>query len=1128
MSKLAIYTMIICQTIVMANATESTAQHKFLKEISVELETEVGERSLLDLVSEIESKSDFHFAYSKAAMRKLSVALTGGKWNMDELMMELSKQLQLSIRRVNSTISLMPVSDDTKLPAVNEEFEVQLSVSGKVTDENGEGLPGATVLEKGTTNGTITDVDGKYSLNVDENATISISFVGYEPLEIPLNGRSVIDVKLHSDISALDEVVIVGFGSVKKSDLTSSISKVSGESFEMQPLATLSEAFAGRLAGVRAQQASGKPGSELQIRIRGINTITGNTDPLYVVDGIPRDNIRGMNPNDIASIQILKDAAASSIYGARGGNGIVLIETRQGTGSPSFNFESYFGFQEKTEKLPLMNKDQFLAYHTWVRNEMWLRQGGSMQDPVSSRPAAYRVPEEWFDPARGSTDWQDAITVRVPMQNYHLSASGKSDMGSFYFSGGYFDQDGIIYNTYYKRANFRFNGTIKVSDKIQIGANLSPSFSDADDRSSEGKELVLHHAIVQPPIVQIDEGTRDWGYPSGLFLNFPNSLERLKQTTNNTRESNMNTLVWGQYEILKGLTFKSLLNHNTQMTEFEYFQAGNVVFVSQIAQGNSSSSSFKDFGIQNTLTFDKSFKTHSLNILMGQSLNKHEVFNINARATGWPNDLIQTLNVAATPTQASTSKFESASLSFFARASYSYNDKYLLNASLRYDGSSRFGEDNRWGLFPSISAGWKISNEPFLNDNEWVDLLKIRVSWGKAGNDRIGYYDYMARLSVLNNSWGEAVVNGLTPANVENQSLRWESMRTSDIGLDFSGFNNRIQINLDYFNHVTEDLLFNVPVPNTSGFTSYRANVGSVRNIGWEIDLTTINTAGDISWRTSLNLSRTKNEVLDMGNITQFTETFWGAQFITAVGSPVSQFYLYRTNGLLMVDDFNSEGSPLVPILSGQKPGNVKYIDQNGDGLINSMDLVPYGKNIPDVIYGITNTIEWNNFALSILVQGQIGGDVHFLGARNYDSGVTIAFNQFSRWLRAYKPNYETIYGPGENPVPDVEGVDMSWDGKTPYNFDRKFDDNSDFNVYDATFLRVKNITLNYSIPRSVIDETLLQSAVVYSSVSNLVTFDNYPGWNVEADNRGLTQQGVDYVTYPLSRTFTLGVRLTF
>jgi TonB-linked SusC/RagA family outer membrane protein len=1101
-------------------ATESSGQEVLKRKISIELK----DKQMSLLLAKLEEVANIRFVYSPEVIPvENRASVNAYRQPLGEVLTELLGPYHITFEAVDNQVVLRRLQTS----AIREIDKV---VRGRVTRADNQALPGVSILIKGTTIGTTSDANGEYSLSIpvdQENSSLIFSFIGYLSQEIPIAGRTTIDVELAEDVTTLDEVVVVGYGSIKKSDLTNAISKIDGDAFEMQPLATLGEAFAGRLAGVRAQQSSGKPGAELQIRIRGINTITGNTDPLYVVDGIPRDNIRGMNPNDIASIQILKDASASSIYGSRGGNGIVLIETKQGSGKPAFNFESYFGFQQKINKLPMMNKDEFLAYHTWVRNEMWLRQGGSMKDPMSSRPAAYRIPDEWFDPARESTDWQDAITVTAPMQNYHLSTSAKSDLGSFYFSGGYVNQDGVIYNTYYRRADFRFKGELNVGDHMKIGANISPSFSNADDRNSEGKELVLHHAILQPPIVQTDEATRDWGYPPGLFLNFPNSLERLKETTNNTRENITNTSVWAQYEIVKGLTFKTLFNYDSRVRDFEYFQSGNVVFVAQIAQGSSSSSSFKDLGTQNTLTFDRTFHDHALNVLIGQSAEKQDIFNINAGATGWPNDLIPTLNVATTPTQASTTKFQAASVSFFGRTGYSFKDRYLLNASLRYDGSSRFGEDNRWGLFPSVSAGWKISNEAFLN-RDWIDLLKIRFSWGKAGNDRIGYYDYMARLNVINNTWGDAIVSGLAPANVENQSLKWESTTTSDIGLDFSAFNNRVQLNVDYFNHVTDDLLFNVPVPNTSGFTSYRTNIGSIKNTGWEVDLSTINTTGRVGWSTSLNLSRTNNEVLDMGNITQFTETFWNAQFITAVGGPVSQFYVYRTNGLLDNNDFNSEGSAIVPILAGQKPGNVRYIDQNDDGLINSLDLVPYGKNLPDLIIGVTNTVEWKNFSLSVLLQGQIGGDVLFLGARNYDNGQTIAFNQFKRWLHGYKPDYEAIYGPGENPIPDINGVDMSWDGKTPYIFDKKFDDNSDFNVYDASFLRIKNVMLNYEIPKSVVRKALLQSAVIYASASNLITFDDYPGWNIEANNQGLTQQGVDYVTYPLSRTFILGARLTF
>ncbi len=1005
------------------------------------------------------------------------------------------------------------------------------TVKGIVRDTDNEPLPGVSIIVKGTQTGALTDQDGKYSIDVpDAGATLIFSFVGYIPQEVRVGNQSDISLVMQTDTKALSEVIVVGYGTVKKENLTSSVSKIGSESIQGRPLTTLSDAFAGQLAGVRAQSVSGIPGQELQIRIRGVNTINGNSNPLYVIDGVPRDDMNDLNPADVASIQILKDASATAIYGARGANGVVLIETKQGSGKPSVTFDAYYGIQDPEKFVGMMNKDQWLAYNIWDRNETWLRQGGSMKAPMSARPANLQIPEAWLDPNNKGTDWQRAITVVAPIQSYQVAVSAKNDIGSIYLSGGYFDQDGIIYNTFYRRMNYRFNGTLNVTSRFKIGMNLSPSFSVQDDRETQGKETVIHHALAQSPLVGLNQATRDWGYPVGIGQVYPNPVERLKYTTDKTNKNRFTSVVFGEYQFIPGLTFKTQFGYNFNQNQYEFFQPGNVTYNNgYVTLGNSFSQTAKDWSIQNTLAYEKNFGDHSLNLLAGQSAENRQFFQIQATASGWPNEIIETLNVATTPTKASTDRNGSRISSFFGRLGYSFKDKYLLNATLRRDGSSRFGTNHKWGVFPAVSAGWKLNEEGFLRGVTWLSLLKVRAAWGTSGNDRIGNYDYMAKMGISNTSWGDAVVPGLVPSNIENPDLKWESTTSRDFGIDFSAFNNRVQINLDYYINKTDNLLFNLPIPNTTGFGSLRSNIGSIRNKGWEVDLTTVNTTGPIRWTSSLNLSANTNKVLNMGNINQFTSSNWDAQFITRVGGPVSQFLVYRTNGLLTQADFNDAGKATVPTLPGQEIGNVKYIDQNGDGKINTQDFVPYGNNLPDLIYGFTNRVKWKNFELSVLVQGQLGGDVLFLGQRQLDNGGTNV-NVFERWLHAWKPDYEKKYGPGENPIPDYLGVDMSWDGETPYTKGNKSDNNSDFRIYDATFLRIRNIALNYNLPAKIGGRSFFKGARIYVSVDNLKTFDNYPGVTPETNSFGnaTTQAGVDYSTYPLSKKYTFGINVTF
>lgn len=1078
----------------------------------------------------IQHRSDYQFLYNDEDVSKappVSIAVRDA--TVPQILDLCFRNYPLDFRIVDKTVVVLPAQ---RAPAAPPQALPPVKVEGTVLDPSGHPLPGVSVGLKGSALGTITDAAGRYVLTLESaQGTLVFSFVGYARQEVEIGGRNEISVTLQESVSSLEQLVVVGYGSVKKENLTSSISTINSEAIRDRPISTLSEAFAGQLAGVRAQSTTGLPGNELQVRIRGVNTINGNSSPLYVIDGVPREDMTGINPADIATIQILKDASATAIYGARGANGVVLIETKQGEGRPALNFDVYYGFQDPEKFVGMMNLNEWLAYNIWARNVSWLRQGGSMKDPMSARPESLQIPDAWLDPQLKGTDWQKAITVVAPMQNYELSASMKGDAGSLFMSGGYLDQDGIIYNTYYKRLNFRMNGILNLGEHVRLGLNLAPSFENSDARQSEGKELVIHHALTQSPLVGLDEATRDWGFPQGLGNVYPNPLEQLKYTIDNTRRTKFTSGVWAEIQIIPGLTFKTLYSRDYRQHSYEFFQPGNVTYNNGfVTMGNSHAQEWNDWSVQNTLVYDRSFGEHHLNVLVGQAADQHRFFRLRATASGWPNELIPTLNVATTPTLASTDKSMYKSVSLFGRIGYNFGERYLLNASLRRDGSSRFGTNNRWGLFPAVSAGWKINEEAFLKPVRWINLLKLRAAWGTAGNDRIGNYDYMARLSISNASWDGAVVPGLVPSNIENPDLKWEATQTTDLGLDFSGFQNRVQVTFDYYVNKTKNLLFNVPVPTTTGFSSFRTNLGAVQNSGWEVDLTTQNTTGKIRWSTSLNLSANRNKVLDMGEIDQFTSSSWDAQFITRVGGPVAQYYVYLTDGLLTENDFDKDGKPLVPIFSGQEPGNVRYVDSDGDGKITTGDYVPYGNNIPDLIYGMTNRVRWNNLELSLLFQGQAGGDVLFLGQRQMDNGGRNN-NTFARWIHAWKPDYEALYGPGENPIPDIPGVDMSWDGHTPNIFGKWGENNSDLRIYDASFFRIKNLRLNYTIPASLLPGSgVLKGASVYISIDNLKTFDDYPGVTPETNSFGnsTTQPGVDYSTYPLSKRYTIGAHLTF
>lgn len=1013
----------------------------------------------------------------------------------------------------------------------------QRSITGTVKDLlSGEPVIGANALVKGTMNGSITDVDGKFVLNdVPGDATLQISFIGYITTEVKAGNQTHLNITLKEDSEALEEVVVIGYGSVKKSNLTNAVSKITDDALKDRPITTVGEGFQGQLAGVQVQAtAGGIPGQEMTIRIRGVNTVNGDSSPLYVIDGVPRENMTGINPADISSVQILKDASATSIYGSRGANGVVLIETKQGAGKPTVSFDAYYGVQTAEKKLDLMDGPEWVAYNVWHRNVDYLRTGGSLSDSQASRPQSYRVPDWWYT-ATNFTNWQNEVLRNAPIQSYVASASGQNDMGRIYFSMGYSDQKGIIKSTDYDRYNIRVNSALNLMKNIRAGVNLSLSISNQNasgvnlgDR--QGKESAIHHALMISPLVEpgvcvqsVTPGGTVSSYEYGASYIDP--VRQLASTTDDTNTTRVQASLWAEWDIIPGLTYKIQYSNNYDGTTYEYFQPANVNS-SNTSTGYSYSDRTNNWVVQNTLTFDKAVGDNHFNVLLGQSAEKDKYYKGYMEATGWPYENITTLNVATTAVEASTEHVNYANASFFGRLSYSYKEKYLLTTSIRRDGSSRFGANSKWGTFPSFSLGWKINEESYMKRVDWITLLKLRASFGTSGNDRIGDYQYYSLLGTYNAAYGGTVQSGVAASNMPNPNLQWEQTRTYDVGLDLSAFHNRLQLNFDYYVNVTNNLLFDVPSPYATGFSSYLTNIGKIRNNGWELDVTSRNLIGKFKWDTSLNLSSNRNKVLDLGNVGSFTTTLNDAMFITQVGGPVSQFYCLRTDGFLTAADFDAAGNALVPIADGQEEGNYKYVDQNGDKKINSADYVAYGSNLPDLTWGLTNRFSYKNVELSVLLQGQFGGNVLYLGQRHNDSGMPDR-TLYSRWVRSYKTEEQKSAIPAG--YVEKYGVDTSWDGETPNPFGNNLN-NSDRRIYDATYFRIKNITLSYTFPKALLAKTKISELKVYATVDNVYTFTDYPGYTPETSSygNGTTALGVDYSTYPLSRKYTIGLSMNF
>ncbi|NDW08222.1 TonB-dependent receptor [Dysgonomonas sp. 520] len=1039
----------------------------------------------------------------------------------------------------------------------NEDASLQQkTITGTIIDNNGEPVIGATVRVKDSKTGTVTDFDGKYSIKASPKDKLVVSYLGYSQQEVDVKNNTQIDMTLQEDSKTLDELVVIGYGSVKKSNLTIATSNITSEAIEGRPVTNLSQLFSGQLAGIQAQTSSGLPGEDMQITIRGNNSLNSSSTPLYVIDGVITESMNDVNPSDVASIQILKDAASTSIYGARGSNGVVLIETKRAKeGVTTVTFDASYGFQQADRLPEVMSPREWFAYNIWMINAQYLNKGGtnSMSIPNKLRPEGDRIPEAWLlnpqsdtpdwrlNPDVPQTDWVDAILRTAPMQNYQLSIASTGKMGSINLSGGYLSTDGIVKNTGFQRINFRLNATLNVTDKLKFGGSFAPSFSKQQRGESEGKDKVILTALQYPPLMSMDKGTVELGFDPA-YPNNVNPYERLKSVTDDMDVNRFNTSVWGEYKFIPQLVFKSILNYNSRSTTYEYFVPENVVAPNatggQISSGSGYSETYDNWGIQNVLTYDNTFlKNHNVNLMLGQSADEIKRYRANVAASGFPLESVPTLNMGTIPTNASTIRYTVRTSSFFGRLSYDYAGKYLFTASFRYDGSSRFGSGNRWAFFPSFSGGWKINEENFMKNIKQINLLKLRASWGMSGNDQIGYNDYLSTFDVTNAVYGNTAQVGMYPKNLANPDLKWETTKATNLGFDLSLFKNRVQFNFDYYINKTEDLLFNLSVPATTGFTTMRTNTAAVENRGWEIDLTTKNIdTKNFSWSTTLNLSKTKDKVLDMGDNDNLITEKWYSHYITRVGGPISQFYLLRTDGLLTENDFGvgpdgkyDRNQPLVPVMNNQIPGNLKFVDQNEDGKIDENDRVPYGNNTPDLIFGFTNRFSYKNFDFSIFLQGQLGGDVFYLASRNINAGRRFN-NSLVDWLHCYKETYR-----GGDPIPHELGVDMSWDGKTPLPYGlgaNGVNENTvtDQRIYDATYLKIKNIYLGYTLPESALKKLGIRKLKVYGTIENLCTFTDYvgnPDVNSYEPNNPLVR-GVDYSTYPLTRTYTIGLNLTF
>ena len=1021
-------------------------------------------------------------------------------------------------------------------------FAQEKEITGTIVDASGMPIPGVNIVVSGTTSGTQSNFDGEFSLTASQGDVLVFTFMGLETLEVTIGADNSYDVVMQQDDSQLEEVVVVGYGSQKERSITSAVATMDSDAIENRPINRVDQALIGQMSGVRVQQTSGVPGAAFNIQVRGTGSISASDQPLYVVDGFPLDvssqnsgggfsngnPLDNINPNDIESIQVLKDASAAAIYGSRGANGVVIITTKTGkTGAPRISLNVSSGVSQAEKKLDVLSGEEWIDRAIEMVNYNWVNSGeGRTADQTSAEREAINgsfnnqliLDERWLDPNHEGLvliDWQDEIFRTGIMQNYQATASGGTENVKYYISGDYLDQEGVAVGLDYKRYSARANVEVQVNDKLSFGLNVSPSFSIANDPGVEGKDQQMHIASGMTPVqeanVGLDVNTGDnIPYQWGVSRNSP---LRVIQNSVGKREI-FRTLATlnAEYDILNDLVFRSTINlDHTDMTDKSFRPS----FVSGQRGGRQASGSYNGYRRQtfvneNTLSYNRVFNDlHDVSLLGGISYNfgKISYFNISS-AGGFGSDDITTLNAANNISSGSgTSESQHAMMSYFSRAQYSFADKYLVSGTIRRDGSSRFGEDTRWGIFPSFSAGWRVSEEPFMDNLNAIEDLKLRASWGVSGNSEIGNYSHIAMLGFSNYSFGGNLVNGQVPTNFPNPNLGWEESETYNFGLDLSLFKNRIVTSFDYYTKTNKNLLLSIPVPTATGFSSALTNIGEVDNWGWEFELTTRNLTGEFTWTTNFNLTHNENEVKKLGpdNNPIYSGAHDQPHKITTVGEPINSFYVIQRDGILTQEDLDN-GAPLVN--DNQTVGDPKYLDANGDGIISYDDRVLSGDPNPDYIYGITNTFGYKNFDLRILVQGQTGGYLYSLFGRGLDrTGMGLVENTLgvhrNRWRSPENP------GSGER-------------GKANSNFG--FVKSTDW-LYKTDYWRIRNITLGYNFDDLLEGSNILSGARLYASAENWFGDDEYDGgYNPEARN----YNGDDYGAFPLSKTITIGLNLTF
>jgi len=1162
-STLVFLLILTCCLTILAKSTNGQT----MKEVKISLDER--DNSLDVVLAHIEKLSAFHFVYQSDRVKQQQIKqFKVDRASIESILVTLLESRGFTFKQLgdNIIINQAPAPMGGNANTGRTAKQLALTMGGKISNEKGETLPGVTILIKETRQMASSQSDGAYTIQAEVGQTLVFSYLGYKKVEKTIGNSSTINVTMVSESNLLQDVVVVGYGTQSRKDVTTAISSLKSIDINNFPASGLDKAMTGKLAGVQVMQPSGAPGAGITIAIRGKSTITAGSSPLFVVDGLPLSDygnnnngngvgmqvnpLDAININDIESIDVLKDASAAAIYGSRGSNGVVIVTTKRGKkDKPIISYNGYYGVQQVAKKIPMLDAYEYadLIYDAHNNSYLDLLEdkgiAGSIDDDNATRLAklggdnsggqAYILPPEIFpylnnEPGLTNTDWQDAIFRNAPMQSHTVSATGGSPSVRYYISGNYLNQQGVVIQSGFKRYGGRVNLDASYQ-KIKLGASINYTFEDYQFQRSEGRfatdEFIVPIALTSAPFFPIYNPDGSYNYGQYNYRNAvsqtinPVALANLK--ADRTGDHKLLGNVFAQYDFTPEISNKLSFGINVDNANRNYYRPSTLPTVNPSSPtsnpvGDYWNSNFVNWMVENTLSYNKRIGDHSIKAIAAVSAQKETRSNLRMQGTGYANDLITTLNGATAIKDFGGVTEQWTLLSGLARMQYSFKDKYLVTAAIRADGSSRFGADSKYGYFPSASLGWNIDQENFMQNQRVISSMKLRGSYGLTGNFQIDNYAYQSLLGPSNYVFGgqgsTSLYSGLYQQTPGNDQLGWEKTSAFNLGLDIGIFKERLHATIDAYTNNTSDLLLSVPVPQSSGYSTNLTNIGKVNNKGLEISLFGDNQIGQFHLSNSANISFNRNKVLDLGGANSIIKQANGViYFLTEVGKPIGNYYTLVQDGI-----YKSEAElndPAIPKVAGAKVGDMKFEDINGDGVIDgSNDRAITGNYMPDFTYGFSSQLQYKMLDLTVAFQGIYGNEIANINSRYINSLESFVNNTTDALDRFYSED-----DPGNGQVARANRSQRGLNATI-----------STYSIKDGSYLRIRDITFGFSFPDRLASKAGFSKIRLYVTANNPFMFTNYDAYNPEiSQNNDPLMPGIDYGSYPLSKSYVFGLNLS-